>query len=148
MRKIDYGKIKWGARTNWEFCGSKENLREVWNRTWEYLGIRVSIEEFGYNVPRLGLVYEKGDVVTYTDGDRSIFAVVDTPVDSTTGYFYVRIASGHRLKIHPGDLARKVSIADIPDELMSLARMEAGKPLDISKCPLKEAGACMKGGEA
>ena len=148
MRKIDYGKIKWGAATNWEYCGSKENLREVWNRTWEYLGIRVPIEEFGYDVPRLGLIYEKGDVVTYTDGDHSMFAVVADPVNLDNGYFYVRSASGHRIKIHPGDLAKKVSIADIPDELMAIARMEASKPLDLSKCPHKDPGACMKGREA
>lgn len=38
--KIDYGKIDWNAKTNWGFCGTKENLRTVWERNWEYIGVR------------------------------------------------------------------------------------------------------------
>jgi hypothetical protein len=72
---------------------------------------------------------------------------VDIPV-SSNGYFYIRLPDGHQLQVHPRNLADQVSIADIPDELMALARAEAGRPLDLSKCPLKEAGVCMKGGEA
>lgn len=147
MRKIDYSKIRWGAKTNWEFCGTKENLKEVWNRASEHRGLQLPIEEFGYNTPNPGYAYEKGDVVTYTGGGRSVLAVVHDPVGSN-GYFYVRLPDGYRLQVHPRDLADRVSMADIPDELMALARAEAGKPLDFSKCPLKEAGVCMKGGEA
>jgi len=147
MRKIDYGRIKWGAATNWEFCGSKENLKEVWDRASEDRGVRISIEEFGYNKPNPGYAYEKGDIVTYTGGGRPALAVVDIPV-SSNGYFYIRLPDGHQLQVHPRNLADQVSIADIPDELMALARAEAGRPLDLSKCPLKEAGVCMKGGEA
>lgn len=146
MRKINYGKIKWGAATNWEFCGSKENLKEVWDRASKGRGIRLSIEEFGYDKPTPGYAYEKGDIVTYTENDRTMLAVVDAPV-SSNGYFYVRLPDGHKLRVHPGELASKLSIADIPDELMALARAEAGKPLDLSKCPLKNQGACMKGDE-
>lgn len=147
MRKIDYSMIKWDADTNWEFCGSKKNLKEVWDRASKDRGVRISIEEFGYDKPNPGYAYEKGDVVTYTGDDRTMLAVVDAPV-SSNGYFYVRLPNGHKFQIHPGELASKVSIADIPDELMALARAEAGKPLDLSKCPLKDQGACMKGGES
>jgi hypothetical protein len=146
MRKIDYSKIKWNATTNWEFCGSYDNLREVWERHWEYIGLRVPIEEFGYNRPRKGLAFKKGDVVTYTEGDRSMFAVVEDPV-SSTGYFYVRVSDGSRVVVHPSHIGSRVLVADIPGELMALARAEVGKPLDLSKCPLKKAGACMKGDE-
>lgn len=144
MRKIDYSKIKWNAATNWEFCGSKENLEEVWKRA---SGRRISIEEFGYNKPTPGYAYERGDVVTYIGDDSPMFAVVEIPV-SSSGYLYVRLPDGHQLQVHPRDLASQVSIADIPDELMALARAEAGKPLDFSKCPLKDPGACMKRSEA
>lgn len=147
MRKIDYGKIKWNATTNWEFCGSKENLKEVWDRASECRGVRTSIEEFGYGKPSPGLAFEKGDVVVYVGDEVTSFAVVDIPL-SDSGYFYIRIPDGHQVQVHPRELAVKVKIADIPDELMALARAEAGKPLDLSKCPLKKAGACMKGGEA
>lgn len=147
MRKIDYSKIKWNATTNWEFCGSKENLKEVHRRASGHTGVRLSIEEFGYNKPSPGYAYEKGDVVIYIGDDRPMFAVVDIPI-SSNGYFYARQPDGHQLQVHPSNLADKVSIADIPDELMALARIEAGKPIDFSKCPLKDQGACMKGGES
>ena len=148
MRKIDYGKIKWNASTNWEFCGSKENLKEVLDRYYRACGIKFSVEEFGYMRPNQGLAYDKGDVVAYyVDGNFSTLAVVDIPL-SDNGYFYIRLPDGRQVQVHPTEIAAKVKIADIPDELMALARAEAGKPLDLSKCPLKEAGACMKGGEA
>ena len=148
MRKIDYSKIRWGAATNWGFCGSKENLKEIRDRYYKAVGIGYSVEEFGYRRPCPGLAFDKGDVVVYTDGEFSSFAVVDIPLCCDNGYFYIRFPDGNQLRVHPGNLVAKVKIADIPDELMALARSEAGKPLDISKCPLKEAGACMKGGEA
>ena len=147
MRKIDYSRIKWNASTNWEFCGSKENLKEVWDRASGDRGARLSIEEFGYDKPNPGYAYEKGDVVTYAGGGRPALAVVEAPVDDA-GYFFAKTADGSLLRIHPRNIANQVSIADIPDELMALARAEAGKPIDLSKCPLKKAGACMKGGEA
>ena len=147
MRKIDYSKIKWNAATNWGFCGSKENLKVIRDRYYRAVGIGYSVEEFGYRKPCPGLAFDKGDVVVYTDGEYTSFAVVDIPL-SDNGYFYVRIPDGHQLQVHPGELAVKVKIADIPDELMALARAEAGKPLDLSKCPLKDQGACMKGNEA
>ena len=144
MRKIDYSKIKWNAATNWEFCGSNENLKEVWNRASECRGVRLPIEEFGYSKPTPGYAYEKGDVVTYTGGDHPMLAVVDAPVNPNNGYFCVRQSNGCWLQIHPRNLASQVSMADIPEELVRLARAEAGKPLDYSKCPLKNPGACMK----
>ena len=66
MGKMDYGKINWNAKTNWQFCGSYENLREIWNRYWNHVGVKVSIEEFGYRIPFRGLAFKKGDVVKYT----------------------------------------------------------------------------------
>lgn len=148
MRKIDYGKIKWDAATNWEFCGSKENLREVWDRASECEGVRLPIEEFGYRKPSPGHAYGKGDIVTFhrTSG-TPVIAVVDTPVTGS-GYFKVRFADGSMTLVHPSNLNTEVEIADIPEELIALARAEAGKPLDLSKCPLKKAGACMEGREA
>lgn len=147
MRKIDYSKIKWNANTNWGFCGSKENLREIRNRYFRAHGVGYSVEEFGYSKPEPGLAFEKGDVVIYIDDVVKSFAVVDIPL-SDNGYFYIRLPDGHQVQGHPRDLAVKVKIADIPDELMALARVEAGEPLDLSKCPLKDQGACMKGGKA
>lgn len=147
MRKIDYSKIKWDAATNWEFCGSMDNLKEVHRRASGHRGVRLSIEEFGYNKPNPGYAYEKGDIVSYTEGDRTMLAVVDIPVYHN-GQFYARLADGQRLHVNPNDLGDLVSIANIQDELMALARVEAGKPLDFSKCSLKDQGACMKGGEA
>ena len=143
MRKIDYSKIKWDAATNWEFCGSKENLKEVWRRASEHRGVKLAIEEFGYSKPIKGYAFEKGDVVTYTGGDRPMLAIVDIPV-SGNGYFCIRIPDGHQLMVHPNVISRHVSIADIPEELIMLARAEAGKPLDLSRCPLKDPGMCMK----
>lgn len=143
MRKIDYSKIKWDAATNWEFCGSKENLREVWRRASEHRGVKLAIEEFGYSKPIKGYAFEKGDVVTYTGGDRPMLAIVDTPVGGI-GYFCIRMPDGHQLMVQPNDISRHVSIADIPEELIMLARAEAGKPLDLSRCPLKDPGTCMK----
>jgi len=147
MRKIDYSKIKWNASTNWEFCGSKENLKEIRDRYYRTCGVGCSVEEFGYSRPRQGLAFEKGDVVVYVNNEITSFAAVDIPL-SDNGYFYIRLPDGHQVQVHPSEISVKVKIADIPDELMALARAEAGKPLDLSKCPLKEAGACMKGGEA
>lgn len=148
MRKIDYSKIKWDANTNWEFCGSKENLREVFNRYNSAVfgrGFGPSTEEFefGYKYPNQGLAFDKGDIVTFHGDNVTALAVVVTPVTSA-GYFEVRFADGSTSLIHPCELNEKVEISDIPDELMALARAEAGKPLDLSKCPLKNAGACMK----
>lgn len=147
MRKINYEKIKWGAATNWEFCGSEKNLKEVFDRYYRACGVKFSMEEFGYMRPNPGLAFDKGDVVVYTDGEFTSFAVVDIPL-SDNGYFYIRIPDGHQVKIHPRNIAVNVKVADIPDELMALARAEAGKPLDLSKCPLKDQGACMKGDES
>jgi hypothetical protein len=148
MRKIDYEKLNWEAKSNWEFCGSYENLREVWERYWECIGIRVSIEEFGYKFPYKGLAFKKGDIVKYTsdDGEQSL-GVVDTPVGGDC-WFIIRLSSGNKLKIYPGRLNEHIAPAGIPEELVALARAEAGKPIDFSKCPLKDPGACMKGGEA
>lgn len=146
MRKIDYSKIKWNATTNWEFCGSKENLKEVHRRASGHRGVRLSIEEFGYCKPVPGYVFEKGDVVTCTGFDCPMLAVVENPV-SSTGHLYVRVSDGSRYAINPRHIGSTVLIANIPDELMALARAEAGKPIDLSKCPLKNPGACMKGGE-
>lgn len=137
MRKIDYSKIKWDAKTNWEFCGSKENLLEVWNRAGACRGVRIPVEEFGYSKPSPGLAFAKGDVVVYSHDEVSSLAVVDIPL-SDNGYFYIRLPDGHQVQVHPRELAVKVKIAGIPDELMALARAEAGKPVDFSKCPLKK----------
>ena len=147
MRKIDYGKIKWDAATNWEFCGSKENLTEICDRHYRICGVRYPFEEFGYLTPRRSLAYDAGDIVKFHGSSATVLAVVVTPITST-GYFRVRFADGSTELVHPNKLNATVEIADIPDELIALARAEAGKPIDLSKCPLKKAGACMKGGEA
>lgn len=145
MGKINYEKINWEAKTNWEFCGSYENLQETWSRLWEYVGIRFPIEEFGYKHPYKGLAFKKGDIVKHTPTDgEPVLGVVDNPVDES-GWFIIRLASGRVVKIHPNLLGKQVVTAGIPDELMALARAESGKPFDLSKCPLKDPGACMKG---
>lgn len=145
MSRIDYGKISWNAKTNWEFCGSYENLREVWNRYWDNFGVRLSIEEFGYKTPYKGLAFKKGDVVTYTqDNGERIFAVVDIPVNAG-GYFCILLPDGHQAQIVPGNIPERIAPAEIPDELMTLARAEAvTASVDLSRCPLKKAGVCME----
>ena len=142
MRKIDYGKIRWDATTNWEFCGSKENLREVWERHNRYIGVTFPIEEFGYRRPHRGLAFSKGDVVTYVHNGARTYATVEIPV-SEYGYIYIRLPDGHQAKICYNQIGTELTIADIPEELIVLARAEAGKPVDFSKCPLKKQGACM-----
>ena len=145
MSKIDYEKINWNAKTNWEFCGSYENLREVWNRCYEYIGLWVPIEEFGYKAPYKGIAFKKGDIVRYTpDIGEQALGVVDVPVDGN-GWFAIRLDSGRVLKVHPNKLGECVAPAGIPDELMALARAEAATAsVDLSKCPLKKADACME----
>lgn len=145
MSKMNYEKINWEANTNWGFYGSYENLREAQNRLWEYVGIKVSIEEFGYKIPYKGLAFKKGDIVKYTptDGEPTL-GVVDAPVGEN-GWFVIRLASGRTKKIHPNGLGKQVVTAGIPEELMALARAEAATAsVDLSKCPLKKAGACME----
>lgn len=145
MGKIDYGKIDWKARTNWQFCGSYENLREMWNRYAERCGVRFPIEEFGYRAPRIGLAYEKGDVVEYTcNNGEKVFAVVDNPL-SPNGYFCVALPDRRQVQIVPDNIPERIAQARIPDELMALARAEAAAAsVDLSRCPLKKAGACME----
>lgn len=145
--KIYYGKINWNADTNWKFCGTKENLRTVWDRCYEYLGVRAPIEEFAYEKPRRGLAFARGDVVTYRapgsePHQAPRYATVTAPV-SNTGYLYIRLADGENVAIHPSNIPTAIAIADVPDELIALARAEAGKPIDLSKCPLKKP-ACME----
>ena len=147
MRKINYSKIRWDAKTNWEFCGSKENLRETCDRHYRICGVRYPVEEFGYLTPLRQLAYDVGDIVMFHGSSTNVLAVVVTPI-TDTGYFKLKFADGSTMLIHPNELNAKVEIANIPDELVALARAEANKPLDLSKCPLKDAGACMRGGEA
>lgn len=145
MSMVDYRKINWNAKTNWEFCGSYENLREVWNRYGEHTGIRLSIEEFGYKLPLRGLAFERGDVVKYTPtAGEPVLGVVNLPV-MHNGWFNIRKSDGETLDVHPNMLGKCVAPAGIPDELMALARAEAAAAsVDLSKCPLKKAGACME----
>lgn len=142
---MDYEKINWGAKTNWGFYGSYKNLQEAWNRLWEYVGIRIPIEEFGYKLPYKGVAFKKGDIVRYTPTDgEPMLGVVDTPVGED-GWFIIRMSSGKTVKIHPNYLGKQVVTAGIPDELMALARAEAATAsVDLSKCPLKKAGVCME----
>ena len=145
MGKIDYGKIDWNAKTNWQFCGSYNNLQEVWNRHQDCVGVAVSIGEFGYQRPYRGLAFKKGDVVKYTcDSGKQVFAVVDNPL-SDGGYFYIILPDGHQAQVVPNNIPERVAPAGIPDELMALARAEtAAASVDLSRCPLKKAGACME----
>lgn len=145
MSKVDRGKINWNAKTNWEFCGSYENLREVWNRHAEHVGVKFPIEEFGYRYPLKGLAFEKGDIVKYTpDVGEQVLGIVAAPVNNG-GWFAIRKDNGQILTVHPDKLGECVAPAGIPDELMALARAEAAAAsVDLSKCPLKKAGACME----
>ena len=149
MSRMDYSKVNWNAKTNWEFCGSYENMREVWNRYWDNFGVRFPIEEFGYKTPYKGLAFKKGDVVTYTqDNGERIFAIVDIPVEDTSGYFYIMLPDGTHAHVLPGDIQKRIALAEIPDELMTLARAEAAAAsVDLSRCPLKKAGVCMEAGQ-
>ena len=135
--KIDYSKINWNASTYWELCGTKENLRIVWDRNWEYFGVRAPIEEFAYERPRRGLAFMDGDIVTYTAPNKAPrYATVTSPCASN-GNFCIRFANGEQVEVYPSDIPDCIAIADIPDELVALARAEAGKPIDFSKCPLR-----------
>lgn len=144
--RIDYSKINWNAKTNWEFCGTKENLRMVWDRNWEYLGVRVPIEEFAYEKPRKGLAFARGDVVTYKkpgSNQAPKYATIVYPVSKDNGLLYIRFADGQEVEVHPADIPACIAIADIPEELVALARAEAGKPMNLLKCPLIKP-ACMR----
>lgn len=136
--KIDYDKIKWDASTYWEFCGTKGNLRIVWDRYKEHFSVQVPIEEFAYGAPHMGLAFARGDIVTYNvPKSAPRYATVTNPA-SSNGYLYICFANGEDLAVHPSSVSDCLAIADIPDELIALARAEAGKPLDFSKCPLKK----------
>lgn len=135
---IDYSKIRWDAPTYWEFCGTKENLRKVWDNCHENLGIRNPIESFGYEKPIKGLAFTKGDVVTYSaPNEAPRYATVTAPC-TCNGNFCILFANGEEVAVHPSDIPTCIAIAGIPDELVALARAEAGKPLDLSKCPLRK----------
>ena len=136
--EIDYEKIKWDAATNWEFCGTKENLRTVWNRYWERFGVRVPIDEFAYKRPRKGLAFKVGDVVIYRPPQQAPrYAMVTDPCGGNE-YFYIRLANGDSAVVHPSNIPSYVAISDIPDELVALARAVADKSTDPSKCPLEK----------
>ena len=148
--KIDYSEIRWDASTNWEFCGTFQNLRVVWERYNKYFGSDEPIEEFAYKKPRRSLAFDTGDVVLFTDtrgSGRAVkvvkqYAVVSRPCDKYAA-LHVRIADGSVFMVCSNEIPERVSIADIPEELMALARAEAGKPMDFSKCPLRKP-ACME----
>ena len=136
--KINYNKINWNASTFWEFCGTKENLRVVFDRCRERSGIKASIEEFAYNKPRINFAFAKGDIVTYRAPNMEPrYATVYDNNWGGNGNLYIRFANGDHISIHPDNIPSFIAIADIPEELIALARMEAGKSIDLSKCPLR-----------
>ena len=142
--KINYNKINWNASTYWEFCGTKENLRTVFDRCRECSNIQSSIEEFAYNKPRIGFAFAKGDIVTYRAPHMEPrYATVYDNDWGCTGSLYIRLANGDHISIHPDNIPSFIAIADIPEELVALARAEAGKPIDFSECPLRYP-ACIK----
>lgn len=144
---MDYTKIKWNAHTFWEFCGSHENLKLVREHYYRCHGIAVPIEELGYRFPYNGYAYRDGDIVTYKHGNGEMFyAVVVKPYSIECGFgaLVIKLYNGTTLHVQDKDVPTTIAIAKVPAELIALARVEAGKAPITEKCPLKDAGVCMR----
>lgn len=144
---MDYTKIKWGAKTFWEFCGSYENFRQVKENYYKCFGMSFSAEEFGYRTPTNGFAYGEGDVVTCKHNGETLYAVVVKPYSIECGYgaLVIKLYNGTALYVKNEDIPTKIAIAKVPAELIAPARAEAGKATPIlEKCPLKKVGACME----
>lgn len=135
MNKINFSKINWDAKNNWEFWGCQENLEEAYQRSPCNHPTYVS---FGYDSPDPTLVYVPGDVVVFRNSESAYngkFAVVY--LRSSTPYLHIRFADGSECALEGNEIHAKLSLAEVPAELIALARAEAGSPVDVSKCPLK-----------
>lgn len=145
MRKINYKAIRWGAGTYGEFCGSAANLREMYGRVCKYPGFAgMTMSDFVYRKADPVFAYEKGDVVT-TTGNPKRFATVTGKItkDDFRRYLEIQFSDGSVTTVGSDEVAASLAPADIPDELVALARAEAGKAPDLSKCPLKNPS-CME----
>lgn len=146
MGKINYRAIKWNAKTYGEFCGSAANLDEMFVRVGRYPGhAGMRLADFVYRTTDPVFAYTKGDVVTTTGSPRR-FATVTGRITHDDFYRHLEIqfADGTATTVRSDKVAESIAPADIPAELIALARAEAGKAPDLSKCPLKRQGACME----
>lgn len=136
MSKINFSKINWSAKKNWEFWGCQENLEEAYKRS--PCNRPSTYVSFGYDSPDPTIVYAPGDVVVFRDSEsphNGKFAVVI--LRSSTPYLHIRFADGAECGLEGSEIHAKLSPAEVPAELIALARAEAGSPVDLSKCPLK-----------
>lgn len=146
MGKINYRAIRWGAGTYGEFCGSAANLDEMYNRVCKYpKHDSMRLADFVYRKADPVFAYAKGDVVM-TTGSSGRFATVTGRIteDDFRRYLEIRFSDGSVTTVGSDKVWASLTPADIPDELIALARAEAGKTPDLSKCPLKRQGACME----
>lgn len=146
MGKINYKAIRWNAETYGEFCGSAANLVEIHDRVCKHPGfIGVSLANFVYWKADPVFAYAKGDIVK-TTGSSGRFATVTGRIteDDFRRYLEIQFSDGSVTTVGSNKVWASLMPADIPDVLIALARAEAGKTPDLSKCPLKRQGACME----
>lgn len=150
MGKIAYDDIRWNARTNWEFWNGANNILEAYRRSPVYDG-RPTLAVFGYREPDAVAAFAVGDVVVYRakgsqhDGKFAAVYKISLDTDLVSLKMWIKFANGETIGVRHSDIVKgTVAPAEIPDELVALARAEAGKPIDFSKCPLKKPGACME----
>lgn len=141
MGKIDYKSIRWNAATNWEFCGTLQNMKEMLDRRYARTGVRCPLD-FGYEKADHTLAFDMKDVVIYHEAGDRCDGKFATVYAYSGGSLWILFADGETRAVRPDKIAQSLSIAPIPAELMELARAEAGS-VDISKCPLKNEVACM-----
>lgn len=135
MSKINFSKINWAAKKNWDFWGCPENLEEAYQRSPCNHPTYVS---FGYDSPDPSVVYAPGDVVVFRNSESTRdgkFAVVISR--SANPSLRIRFSDGAECDVGGSEIHAKLSPAEVPAELIALARAEAGSPVDLSKCPLK-----------
>lgn len=146
--KLDYGKLDWNAKSNWAFAGTAENLRFL-SKRWmsRRNNSSTSIEEFAYMPPDRTLAYGVGDVVVFRsatppskyDGQYAVVSMY-----ASNPFLRLKFSDGATTDIRENEVQRCISPAKVPAELIALARAEAGTPVDLSKCPLRKAGACLE----
>ena len=135
MGKINYRAIVWDAGTYGEFCGSPANLNEMFDRVGKYPGHRgMRLADFVYKVADPVFAYAKGDVVT-TVWNPSRFATVTGKIteDDFRRYLEIQFADGTVTTVGSDKVAESIAPADIPEELIALARAEAEKVREMTE---------------
>lgn len=149
MNEIDISKINWDSGTNWGFWGTVKNINAAWLRELkakDVVATKLTLAEFGYAAPDPTLAYAVGDVVKYHcpgskyDGELAVIVA-----RYANPHLRIKFANDVTTDVTGEEVKIRLSPSGIPPELIALARAEAGSPVDMSKCPLKQP--CCRGGE-